>query len=68
MPGYSGTPPDYRNLLKPLPAIVWVSWPKKSSRIPTTITDNVIRELALPLGVVDVKVYAVTDVWSGLKR
>jgi hypothetical protein len=48
-------------------AIVWVSWPKKSSNVPTTITDDVIRELALPLGFVDVKVCAVTDVWSGLK-
>jgi hypothetical protein len=48
-------------------AIIWVSWPKKSSNVPTTITDDVIRELALPLGFVDVKVCAVTDVWSGLK-
>jgi len=102
-----GAPPDYRNLLKPLPpgvrfetaatastnivhvfetqrtvlntvlvalrkklgpeAIVWVSWPKKSSKVLTTITEDVIRELALPLGFVDVKVCAVTDVWSGLK-
>lgn len=102
-----GAPPDYRNLLNPLPAdvrfeavgtastnivhvfetqrevlktflvtlrktlapqaIVWVSWPKKSSKVPTTITEGVIRELALPLGFVDVKVCAVTDVWSGLK-
>jgi hypothetical protein len=102
-----GAPPDYRDLLKPLPAgvrfatsatastnivhvfetqraalnsvlvalrkklgpeaIVWVSWPKKSAKVPTTITEDVIRELALPLGFVDVKVCAVTDVWSGLK-
>jgi hypothetical protein len=48
-------------------AIVWVSWPKKASNVPTTITEDVIRELALPLGFVDVKVCAVTDVWSGLK-
>jgi len=48
-------------------AIVWVSWPKKSSKVPTTITEDVIRDLALPLGFVDVKVCAVTDVWSGLK-
>jgi hypothetical protein len=48
-------------------AIIWVSWPKKSSKVPTTITESVIRELALPLGLVDVKVCAVTDVWSGLK-
>jgi hypothetical protein len=48
-------------------AIVGVSWPKKSSKVPTTITEDVIRELALPLGFVDVKICAVTDVWSGLK-
>jgi hypothetical protein len=107
MAGYSGTPRDYRNLLKPLPAnvrfeaaatvatdivhlfetrrealkvsllalrntlapqaVIWVSWPKKTSNVPTTVTENVTRELALPLGFVDVKVCAVTDVWSGLR-
>ncbi len=46
---------------------VWVSWPKKSAGVPTTITEDVIRDLALPLGFVDVKVCAVTGVWSGLK-
>jgi len=46
---------------------VWVSWPKKSSKIPTNITDDVIRDIALPLGFVDVKVCAVSGVWSGLK-
>ena len=48
-------------------AAVWVSWPKKSSGVPTTVTEDVIREVALPLGFVDVKVCAVTEVWSGLK-
>jgi hypothetical protein len=48
-------------------AVVWVSWPKKASRVETDITDNTIRELALPLGFVDIKVCAVDDVWSGLK-
>jgi hypothetical protein len=48
-------------------ATVWVSWPKKSSKVPTTITEDTIRELALPLGFVDIKVCAVTEVWSGLK-
>jgi hypothetical protein len=47
--------------------VVWVSWPKKASRVPTDITEDTIRELALPLGFVDVKVCAVSDVWSGLK-
>lgn len=46
---------------------VWVSWPKKASKVPTDITEDTIRELALPLGFVDVKVCAVSDVWSGLK-
>jgi hypothetical protein len=48
-------------------ATVWVSWPKKSSKVPTDITEDTIRALALPLGFVDVKVCAVSDVWSGLK-
>ena len=55
-----------RNAIKPS-AAVWVSWPKKTSKMPTDITDNVIREVALPLGFVDIKVCAVSDVWSGLK-
>jgi hypothetical protein len=48
-------------------AVVWVSWPKKTSKVPTDITEDAIRELALPLGYVDVKVCAVSGVWSGLK-
>ena len=48
-------------------SVVWVSWPKKSARLPTEVTEDTIREVALPLGFVDVKVCAVTDVWSGLK-
>lgn len=46
---------------------VWVSWPKKASKVETDITEDVIREVALPLGWVDVKVCAVSEVWSGLK-
>jgi Protein of unknown function (DUF3052) len=48
-------------------AAVWVSWPKKASKVPTDITEDTVRELALPLGFVDVKVCAVSEVWSGLK-
>ena len=48
-------------------AMVWVSWPKKASKVPTDITEDVIREVALPLGFVDIKVCAVDEVWSGLK-
>ncbi len=46
---------------------VWVSWPKKASKVSTEIDENVIREICLPMGCVDVKVCAVSDVWSGLK-
>nr|WP_247715183.1 DUF3052 domain-containing protein [Qipengyuania mesophila] len=46
---------------------VWVSWPKKASKVPTDITEDTIREVCLPLGLVDTKVCAVDDVWSGLK-
>ena len=48
-------------------AVVWVSWPKKSSGFPTDITEDVIRAVTLPLGFVDVKVCAVDETWSGLK-
>ena len=46
---------------------VWVSWPKKSSGISTDVTEDVVREIALPLGFVDIKVCAVDEIWSGLK-
>lgn len=48
-------------------AAVWISWPKKASKVPTDITEDTIRELALPLGFVDIKVCAVSEIWSGLK-
>ena len=47
--------------------MIWVSWPKKASKIQTDITEDVIREVALPMGLVDIKVCAVDDIWSGLK-
>ena len=47
--------------------MIWISWPKKSARVPTDITEDVIRTVALPLGFVDVKVCAVDETWSGLK-
>jgi hypothetical protein len=46
---------------------LWISWPKKSSGVATDITEDVIREVCLPLGFVDVKVCAVDETWSGLK-
>ena len=57
---------DLRTLIVPA-GFVWVSWPKKASKVPTDITEDVIRALCLPMGWVDVKVCAVDDVWSGLK-
>lgn len=47
--------------------MIWISWPKKASKVPTTMNENVVREVALPMGLVDVKVCAVDEVWSGLK-
>jgi DUF3052 family protein len=47
--------------------MLWVSWPKRASGVATDVTEDTIRELALPLGLVDVKVCAVDEVWSGLK-
>ncbi len=47
--------------------IIWISWPKKSSGVSSSVTEDTIREIALPLGLVDVKVCAVDETWSGLK-
>lgn len=52
--------------LEPAGAL-WISWPKKASGVPTDLTEDVVRKIALPTGLVDVKVAAVDDVWSGLK-
>ena len=46
---------------------IWVSWPKKASKVPTDVTEDTIREVALPIGLVDTKVCAVDETWSGLK-
>ena len=46
---------------------LWISWPKKASKVPTDITEDAIREIALPTGLVDVKVCAIDAIWSGLK-
>jgi len=58
--------PEYMQRIRQ-DGMIWLSWPKKSSKVPTDITEDVIREVALPLGLVDVKVCAVDEVWSGLK-
>ena len=57
---------EYMRLIKQDGAI-WVSWYKRSAKLPTEITEDTVREAALPLGLVDVKVCAVDDNWSGLK-
>jgi hypothetical protein len=57
-----------RSLSKIRPdAAIWVSWPKQASTVETDITEDTIRDVALPLGLVDIKVCAVDDTWSGLK-
>lgn len=60
---------DLRQLLPLLAAagFIWVSWPKKAAKVATDVTEETIREVALPLGLVDVKVCAVDETWSGLK-
>lgn len=57
---------DFRKMMAD-EAIIWVSWPKKSSGVTTDLTEDRIREAALPLGLVDIKVCAIDEVWSGLK-
>lgn len=47
--------------------MIWVSWPKRASKVPTDISEDVVREIALPRGLVDVKVCAIDETWSGLK-
>ena len=56
----------WRGRLKPDGAI-WVSWPKKASKVDTDVTEGVIRTVALPMGYIDTKVCAIDDTWSGLK-
>jgi len=58
--------PGLKKELKPN-GMIWVSWPKKAAKIATDVDENVIRNLALSTGLVDVKVCAVDDIWSGLK-
>lgn len=53
-------------MLRPT-GMLWISWPKKASKVPTTITEDVLRTIFLPTGLVDVKVCAVDHIWSGLK-
>ena len=56
----------YRDAIAP-DGMIWVSWPKKASGVVTDLSDVVVRDIALPLGLVDIKVCAIDEVWSGLK-
>ena len=58
---------DHLSRLLAPAGMLWVSWPKKSSGVATDLDENVVREIGLAAGLVDVKVCAVTEVWSGLK-
>jgi hypothetical protein len=58
--------PASREAIAPA-GMVWVSWPKKSSGVATDVTENVVRDTALSLGLVDIKVCAIDETWSGLK-
>ena len=63
---YIRTLPLLKNEIKPN-GIIWVSWPKKASKIITDITEDIIRNYAIKIGLVDIKVCAVDEIWSGLK-
>ncbi len=58
--------PRLREAIRPSGA-VWAAWPKRSSGVATDITEDVIRDVALPIGLVDIKVCAIDETWSGLK-
>lgn len=58
--------PKCQTALEP-DGMIWISWPKKASKVPTDITEQTIRDVCLPMGLVDIKVCAVDEVWSGLK-
>jgi len=63
---FTSTLPLLKQQIKPN-GIIWVSWPKKSSKVVTDITEETIRNYALKIGLVDIKVCAVDEIWSGLK-
>ena len=71
--GFTTTRAELAKAAKPLmdsidrDGTIWISWPKKASKVATDITEDVIRDVVLPIGLVDVKVAAVSEIWSGLK-
>jgi|ERR1700722_19662635 hypothetical protein len=64
--GLAGKLRSYRAAIKP-DGVIWVAWPKKSSGVATDLTDVVVRDTALPLSLVNIKICAIDDTWSGLK-
>ena len=70
---FSKSADEYRAMLPKLmgqikqDGMIWISWPKKASKVITDITEDLVRSLALQTGMVDIKVCSVDDVWSGLK-
>ena len=58
--------PALRKAIAPA-GMLWVSWPKRASKVPTDMTEDVVREVALPTGLVDTKVAAIDHTWSGLR-
>jgi hypothetical protein len=58
---------DLARTVIPPDGVVWMAWPKKASKVPTDITEDRLREMFLPTGLVDVKVCAIDEIWSGLK-
>ncbi len=63
---YKSLLPRLKTHIKPN-GMIWISWPKKASKIPTDITEDIIRNYAIEIGLVDIKVCAVDEIWSGLK-
>jgi hypothetical protein len=57
---------EYSRKMKPN-GMLWVSWPKKTSGVPTDVNENLVRDVGLAAGLVDVKICAVDEIWSGLK-
>ncbi len=63
---YTAQLPVLKTQIKP-DGIIWVSWPKKASKVVTDITEDIIRNYAIEIGLVDIKVCAIDEIWSGLK-
>jgi hypothetical protein len=58
--------PALRKAIEPA-GMLWIAWPKRASKVPTDMTEGLVREVALPTGLVDTKVCAIDEVWSGLR-